>query len=166
MATVDLSGTTGATGHASPRDVRFPYLLEFRVTGAAALAAKGSALGNADILQIMDIPAETMVMGAGIEVITADTDGSADILMDLGYGSNVDVFVDGGDPSSTGYLGAGTNGALAFANAGRFTAADTLDIVLGQASSFSSNDDWVIRVFVWLQDIVEGPVAGAAVDNA
>lgn len=162
MALVNLSQTGTPTGHVTPRGTRQPYMIEVFVTGADAVAQKGSALANADVLQILDIPAESLILGAGLEVITADTDGSADILMDVGIGGSVDVFVDGADPSTTGYKAAGTNGSLAFTNAERVTSADTLDIVLSEAASFSSNDDWKVRVYVVLLDVSGMPEAAAA----
>lgn len=166
MTTVNLSQTGTPEGHVSISDVRVPYLISFEVTGAAAVAAKGSALADADILQILDLPADILLLGAGIEVTTADTDGSADILFNMGIGGAVDIFVDGGDVSSTGYLAAGSNGALDFQNGIRVTSADTLDIVLDKSSSFSSNDDWVVRVYAVILDIDAKPAAGAAIDVA
>ena len=164
MGTVNLTGTGTGTGHMSMSDVKVLYSIEVNVTAAAAVAEKGSALANADILQILDLPADSLLLGAGINVTTADTQGSPDITMDLGIGGAVDIFVDGGAPTSTGYLAAGSNGATGFENGILVSSADTLDIVLGQASSFSSADDWVIRVYVVLMDISARPAGGAAVD--
>ena len=153
---VDLTQTSPGE-HVTPMGAKLPYLVEVFVKGSEAVTAKGSALANADVLQVLDVPAESLILGAGIEVEVADTDGSADILMDLGIGGSVDIFVDAGDPSSTGYLAAGTNGAVNLTNGVRVTADDTLDIVLGQAASFSSNDDWEIRVYAIIMDVAGQP---------
>lgn len=162
-----ISLTSGSTtAHASLTGNYRPYAVDVRVTGAAAAAAKGSALADAEVLQILNVPAGTIILGGGIEVTTADTDGSADILMNMGTGAGVDVFVDGGDPSSTGFLAAGTNGEEGFVNALRVEAADTVDIVLDKTTTFSSNDDWEIRAYVILLDVSGNPAPAAAKDVA
>lgn len=164
MATVDLTQTGTATGHPSPRGVKLPYLVEVYVTGAAAAAAKGSALAAADVIQVLDIPAETIVLSAGIEVLTADTASSADVLADLGItGGDVDGFTDGADLSTVGYPAFGTGGDI-ITNAVRQVTADTLDILTGATTTYTSNDDWKIRVYAVLLDISSQPEPQAAKD--
>ena len=64
-------------------------------------AVNGDAgTANGSILQVMDIPAETLIMEAGIEVLTAL---SSSATMDLGItGGDVDTYVDG-YTNATGY---------------------------------------------------------------
>lgn len=155
MATVDITPSSAvltAGSHSDNGFTRKPYSKSVFVTGAAALAAKGSALAAADVIQFLDIPPKTVVLGALIDVITADTGTTATV--DLGYGGNVDVFSDGVDISgSTGMGALGTNGKV-ITSAALFTVADTLDLTLATYSG--SNDDWVIRVEVLFLD-VSGP---------
>lgn len=159
MVTVDLSGAS-SLGHQSNRGTRQPYIVEYFVTGAQAAAAKGSALATADILQIADIPAESLVLSAGIELDVSDS--GSDITMNLGIGAATDVFVDGADATAAaGYMATGTNGEEII-SATRVTAADTLDLAIIQAVSLDSNDDWEIRVYMILMDISGQPEAAPA----
>ena len=88
----------------------------------------------------MDIPAETLIMEAGIEVITAL---SSSATMDMGItGGDVDIYVDG-DSNATGY-------ATLTATARHIAAsADTLDILIGGADSSAGK----IRVFAVMCDV-------------
>ena len=62
------------------------------------LVCAGTTRG--DVLLAMDIPAETLIMEAGAEVLTALT---SSVTMDIGItGGDVDRYVDG-DTNATGY---------------------------------------------------------------
>ena len=136
MGTVNVTGAGGTTGH--PSNGRTPYLVENTNDLSAIRADTGP--DNADVLQVMDIPAETLVMEAGIEVITAL---SSSATMDLGItGGDVDIYVDG-DTNATGY---GTLTATARHIA---ASADTLDILIGGADSSAGK----IRVWAVMCDV-------------
>ena len=96
MGTINVTGAGGTTGH--PSNGRTPYLVENTIDLSAIRSDTGP--DNGDVLQVIDIPAETLVMEAGIEVITAL---SSSATMDLGItGGDVDIYVDG-DTNATGY---------------------------------------------------------------
>jgi hypothetical protein len=132
MATYDKTGVGGTTGH--PSNGRTPYLVENTIDIAAINSAAGTADG--DVIQCLDIPAETLIMQAGIEVLTAL---SGSVTIDLGItGGDVDNFVDG-DTNATGYsvLTATANQVIA--------SADTLDALLaGAASSVGKIRVWAV----------------------
>ncbi len=132
MATYDVSGVGGTTGH--PSNGRTPYLVENTIDVSAVNGDSGAAQN--DVLQAMDIPAETVIMEAGIEVITAC---SSSVTLDLGItGGDVDIYTDG-DTNATGYS---TLTATARHVA---AAADTLDVlVLSAASSAGKIRVWAI----------------------
>ena len=65
MATWDKTGVGGTTGH--PSNGRTPYLVENTIDMSAFDPAA------ADIIQAIDVPAETLVMSAGLEVLTASS---------------------------------------------------------------------------------------------
>ena len=67
MATYDLTAAGGTTGH--PSNGRTPYLVENTIDVSAINGDSGAAQN--DVLRVLDIPAETLIMEAGIEVITA-----------------------------------------------------------------------------------------------
>ena len=136
MGTLNVTGAGGTTGH--PSNGRVPYLVENTIDLSAIRGDTGP--DNADVLQVLDIPAETLIMEAGIEVITAL---SSSATMDLGItGGDVDIYVDG-DTNATGY---GTLTATARHVA---ASADTLDILIGGADSSAGK----IRVWAVMCDV-------------
>ena len=66
MATYNVTGAGGTTGH--PANGRTPYLVENTIDVSAINGDSGAA--QMMFLEL-DIPAETLIMEAGIEVITA-----------------------------------------------------------------------------------------------
>ena len=76
---------------------------------------------NGDIFQLLEIPANTFVLFAGAEVLTAFDGSSPTVDIDFAEGDDI---IDGGDMSSAGFLAEGSNGQ---AN----------DVVTGAASTFT-----------------------------
>lgn len=149
MATVSSLVFSGTAGHPSRRSTRSVNMYEFTVNIATLLTAKGSALAAADVFQVMTIPAGTIIYSAGLEVTTVGNATAA--TFDLGYGGSVDVFADGVDIiTATGYGANGTNGKT-ITSAARFTAADTLDIVLATLTGTLSTGK--VRVYVVASDV-------------
>ena len=90
--------TGGTSGHPSTR--RKPYYVENTIDFSVDDPAAN------DIVQFLNIPAETCVMAAGLEVLTASASG---VTLDLGWtatsgnlATDIDRFVDGHDSTSTG----------------------------------------------------------------
>ena len=136
MATFDVTGKGGNTGH--PANGRTPYLVENTIDVSAVNSSAGTT--NGDILQALDIPAETLIMEAGIEVITAL---SSSATMDLGItGGDVDRYVDG-DTNATGYATLTATARVVVASA------DTLDILTAGADSSAGK----VRVWAVLCDV-------------
>lgn len=128
---------------------RMPYFVQASIDLAAAATAKGGALVANDVIECINVPANTIVLHAGIEVTAAPAGGTA-CSVDLGVtGDDVDAFVDG----------FAVTGAAAGAYAASPTAyhtqlvgatADTLDLlVLGTTPDTSGT----LRVFAVLMDI-------------
>ena len=136
MATYDLTAAGGTTGH--PANGRTPYLVENTIDISAINSNSGTA--NGDVVQALDIPAETLIMEAGIEVITAL---SSSATMDLGItGGDVDRYVDG-DTNATGFSTLTATARVIVASA------DTLDILTAGADSSAGK----VRVFAVLCDV-------------
>ena len=136
MATYNVTGVGGTTGH--PSNGRTPYLVENTIDISAVNGDSGTTSG--DILYALDIPAETLIMEAGVEVLTALT---SSVTMDIGItGGDVDIYVDG-DTNATGY---GTLTATARHIA---SSADTLDILTGGANSSAGK----VRVWAVMCDV-------------
>ena len=136
MATYNKTGAGGTTGH--PSNGRTPYLVENTIDVSAINSSSGTA--NGDVVNALDIPAETLIMEAGIEVITAL---SSSATMDLGItGGDVDRYVDG-DTNATGYATLTATARVVVASA------DTLDILTAGADSSAGK----VRVWAVLCDI-------------
>ena len=140
MATYDVTGpsTAGARPGRFSAGVRTPYLVE-NVIDVSAINSDAGAAQN-DVLQVLDIPAETLVLHAGIEVLTAL---SSSVTLDLGItGGDVDTFVDG-DANATGYS--------VLTNTARpvIASADTLDLLVLSAASSAGK----VRIFALLCDV-------------
>ena len=136
MATYNVTGAGGTTGH--PSNGRTPYLVENTIDISAINGDSGAAQN--DVLQVLDIPAETIVMEAGVEVLTAL---SANVTLDLGItGGDVDIFVDG-DTNATGFSAATATARHVAASA------DTLDLLVLSAASSAGK----VRVYAVMCDI-------------
>jgi|TARA_R100001086_G_scaffold249749_1_gene190707 hypothetical protein len=92
---------------------------------------------NGDIFQLLEIPANTMVLFAGAEVLKAFNGTSPTVDIDFAAGDDI---VDGGDVTSTGFLASGSNGA-AMTTSGTITftqhvtTTDTIDVKLIASSA-------------------------------
>ena len=64
-----------------------------------ALIATGNTISNGDVFQMLEIPAGTLVLNAGAEVMSAFT-SSCTLDMDFGAGDDI---IDGADITSTGF---------------------------------------------------------------
>ena len=136
MATYNRTGAGGTTGH--PANGRTPYLVENTIDVSAINSSSGTA--NGDIINALDIPAETLIMEAGIEVITAL---SSSVTLDLGItGGDVDRYVDG-DTNATGFSAPTATARTIVASA------DTLDVLVLSADAAAGK----IRVFAVLCDV-------------
>ena len=157
MATIDLSNGLGG----APRPVRsltnMPYFVEKTIDFAAAATAKGSALAADDVIEVIDVPAGTMVLNAGLQVITVATGESNDTTVDLGITTTEpDIFVDGFD------LDAAAAGAYA-QNAAAYQplvvgTADTIDLLIATATTAPTGG--TVRVWALMCDIGAKPAPG------
>jgi hypothetical protein len=138
-----------------------PYFKEVLIDFAAAATAKGSALAAADVIEAIRVPANTMILNAGLEVITVAAGESNDTTLDLGVTTTEpDNFVDGFD------LDAAAAGAYA-QNAAAFQplvigTADTIDLLIATATTAPTGG--IVRVWAVLMDI-DGRRTAAEVDR-
>ena len=104
--------------------------LNFATITTERAAAGLTALAAGDVLEVIKVPANTLVTHVALNVTTAE---GGTLTVDVGDGDNPDGYLDGVNANATAaYLTvAGTD---AF-EAGKFyTAADTIDIVLNNAA--------------------------------
>jgi len=130
---------------------RVEITLDFPKIIAARAAAGATALAASDVLEVIPVPAGTIVSNVGMQVTTA-----------AGVTSTIAI---GDGTAATGYLAAtsanatGISGGVPVLSAGAFAptlsggkvyaAADTIDITIGTAVPAAA----VVRVFAVLTDI-------------
>ena len=142
MATYNVTGVGGTTGH--PSNGRTPYLVENTIDVSAVNGDSGSAQN--DVLKCIDVPAETLIMAAGVEVLTAC---SSSVVIDIGITgstagfSDPDAYVDAYDATGAAY--SGTLGVLPLI----CKVADTIDALMAGAASSAGK----IRVWAILCDL-------------
>ena len=152
MATYNYtSSTLGTVGH--PSNAATPYVITSQVVDAV----DNTDLEQGDVVQLLDIPADSMIIGGCIETLEAS--GNAQITFDVGFtGGDVDSLVDGGVSNAA----AGVQFTLKAAGAGNIsTAADTLDLLVIDAAS-AKTTAWRFRAHVVLVDISKNPINALA----
>ena len=133
MATLTITGGTGTTGHVAGNAVAKTYVQSTVIDGTS------TALTNGDVYQAINLPANSIVMSAGIDVITAGT-GTGTLA--LGDGSVTYV------AAATQSAGQMTSGDAVAELAVTYAAADTLDVTVGTADVNSK-----VRVWALIADI-------------
>lgn len=157
MATISIAA--GATAGRTAGAV--PYLVDVVVDFADAATEKGSALAAADVIEALSVPANTCILNAGLEVITAAGGESSDVTYDLGVtGVDADVFVDGFDGDAAA-AGAYAQNAAAFQPVVIGTA-DTIDLLIATATTAPTSGK--VRVWAVLMN-VDGRIAADEVDR-
>lgn len=161
MATINLTAEApgNTTVHPSrASNVKVPYLVEVELDWAELATEKGSALAAADVIEAIYVPAGTMIINAGLQVITAAGGESADNALDLGVtGVEPDVFVDGFDLDAAA-AGAYAQNAAAFQPVVIGDTADTIDVLIQAATTAPTSGS--IRVFALLVDVKDAKAPG------
>ena len=127
MATWDKTGVGGTTGH--PSNGRTPYLVENTINLDTFNPAQN------DVVQAIDVPAETLVMAAGVEVLVAC---SASVVLDVGITgstagfSDPDAFVDAYDATGASYAPRDVADGAPMLTC---KVADTIDVLVAGAQS-------------------------------
>ena len=160
MATITtLSNAIGGATNPSRSLRNQPYMVENTINWASAVTAKGSALAAADVIEALQIPAQSIVLAAGFEVLTAAT-GSCTVSLGV-TGVTAAAYV-----SAFAVTSSATAGTYATpATAGYpivSQSADTLDLLLVTETTTLSAGS--IRVFAVLIDASDR-VGPASVDR-
>ena len=155
MATYNATHTGGGTaGH--PSSAANAYV----ITSPVYDAVDNTDLEQGDVVQLIDIPADSMIIGGCIETLEAS--GNAQITYDVGItGGDVDSLVDGGGSNAA----AAVQFNLKAAGTGNMvTSADTLDLLVIDGGS-SKTTAWRFRAHVVLVDVSKNPVESATVST-
>ncbi len=139
MATYNITGggSTGITSNAV--DVKLlSVVVDFSST---------TNVGN-DVFECTELPANTYVVTAGLEVMTADTAGNSGTVS-LGDGDDVDRYVTAQTIGNTNLVpiraqaGAGSQGTTSIGY-GNYTSADTVDVVVATGAINAVVRVWAI----------------------
>ena len=162
MATFDM--TTSATAGVSTSSIaahnsseRIAYSMEATLDIAEFIAA-GNTVGAADIFQLLEVPANSVILSAGCEILTIFTGTS--VTVDVGL-TGGDTITDGGPTNALAYPAKGTNGATLGTFSALVTAADTIDVKLIAGSSDCTAGK--IRVYAVVVDIADKSASAASV---
>jgi hypothetical protein len=131
---------------------RMEVVLDFAKIAAARSAAGVTALASGDVLEVIPVPAKTLVMRVGYDVTTAE---GATATFDLGDGSDADGYLNDVDLNSVGSgvmslaLTEGTPNTIAgYSNGKYYSAADTIDMTLNN----NAINVAVVRVWALVAD--------------
>jgi hypothetical protein len=160
MATITTLSNAVGSGLQPVRSIRnVPYMVENTINLASAVTAKGSALAAADVIEALQIPAQSIVIAAGFEVLTAIT-GSCTVSLGV-TGVTAAAYVSAFGVTSS--LAVGDYATPATAGYPIVTkAADTLDLLLVTETTTLSAGS--IRVFALIVD-AQDRVGPASVDR-
>ena len=156
MTTYNRTATGGGTaGH--PANAAVPYVMTSPVWDTA-----DGGTGD-DIVQLIDVPADTMIVAGALEVLEAR--GNGQITLSVGItGGDVDCFVSGSACAAgfTPFLEAavGASGS----NARILTSADTIDAVILDGGS-TGESALRFRIHVVMVDISKNPTESATVSS-
>jgi len=156
MATIDRTISGGGTvGH--PSRMPSPYV----VTSQVHDTADGGTGG--DVVQLVDVPADTMIVAGALEVLEAR--GNGQVTLDIGFtGGDVDCFLDG-SPLAAGFspfleAAIGASGS----NCRILTSADTIDCLILDGGS-TGESALRFRLHVCMVDISRNPTESATVST-
>jgi hypothetical protein len=127
MATYTITGASAGV----PVGVK-PQIIE------VVLDFSSTNLTTADSVEVFEMNANTLVLAAGVEVLTAASTGSP--VLDLGDDTTDDLYVSALDGSATGQE---INSASKF-----YTAADTIDLIANTATF-----DGKVRVYAVIAEL-------------
>jgi hypothetical protein len=123
---------------------KFDVELDFAAINAARTTAGATALAAADVMQVINLPANAVVLSAGIEVITTDASTAT---FDLGFtGASpaaVNAYANDAAIGTAGYTIAD------LANPTAVKVADTIDLLINTAAPTTGK----IRVFAVVADV-------------
>ena len=131
MATLTQTGAGTGQGHASSGGVPKVYAQSTVIDGTS------TALTSGDVYQAINVPANSVVLSAGIDVITAGTGTGT-----LALGDGTVTYV----AAATQTAGQMTSGDALAELAVTYAAADTLDVTVATANVNSKVRVWAILV--------------------
>jgi hypothetical protein len=161
MATITTlaPASTDNTHVSAHGNVKLPYLVEKELNYATALTAKGSALASADVIELIRIPAGTVVLGAGAQILVAGD--STTLTLHVGTGADNDEWVASLDGKATaGTYGTDLDAVPAW---NTYTTTDTIDVTFATLTGTLATGK--VRVYALLMDVsdAKGNTGGSGI---
>ena len=157
MTSIDTAGV-GANVIAVPTNVGNTVRTIEAILDIDAMITAGATIADGDIFQLLEIPAESVVVAAGAEIMKSFT-ASCTCNIDFGGGDDI---IDGAalDAAAGTYLVKGSNGEANIVNTGAAStfaaealalvgAADTIDVVIAGAAAATGR----LRVYAVIADV-------------
>ena len=153
MATYDRTITGGGTvGH--PGNLPRPYI----ITSPVYDAVDNTSLAGADIVKLIDLPADSMVIGGALEVLEAS--GNSSVTLDVGTSTDVDSLVDGGASNAAAII----QFNLKATGVNMVSSADSIQVTVLDSGS-SGTTALRFRVHAVICDVSVNPVESATVST-
>ena len=157
MTSIDTAGV-GANVLAVPTNVGNTVRTIEAILDIDAMIAAGATIANGDIFQLLEIPAESVMLAGGAEIMKSFT-ASCTCNSDFGGGDDI---IDGAalDAAAGTYLAKGSNGEANIVSTGAASlyaaealalvgAADTIDVTIAGAAAATGR----LRVYAVIADI-------------
>ena len=136
----------GTAAHPAAGINRVGYIeveLDFAKITTDRATAGATALAAGDSIQVIAVPANTLILAVGATTITAE---GAVSTFDIGLtGGDVDLFVDGGDANALGTTSSNGAGLDGDNQSHYFAAADTIDMLIGVSGAVTD----AAKIKVW-----------------
>jgi hypothetical protein len=136
----------GSAAHPAKGQTRVSYVevvMDFAAITTARAAAGATALST-DSLEVISVPANTLVLAVGA---TTETVEGGTATFDIGLtGGDVDLFVDGADANALGTTACNGAGLDGDNQSHYFAAADTIDILCNNAMDAAKIKVWAVIV--------------------
>ena len=132
MATLTQTGAGTGQGHVSSNATAKCYVQSTVIDGTS------TALTSGDVYQAINVPANSLVLNAGVDVITAGTGTGT-----LALGDGTVTYVAAAVQTSAGQM---TSGDALAELAVTYAAADTLDVTVATANVNSKVRVWAVLV--------------------
>ena len=117
--------------------------LDFAAITTARSDAGLTALAATDVLEVIRVPANTLVTHVALNVTTAE---GGTLTIDVGDGDDPDGFLDGVNANTTAAYITDAGGAAALAHGKFYTAADTIDVTTVNAADTAVMELTVVMV--------------------
>ena len=157
MTSIDTAGV-GANVIAVPTNVGNTVRTIEAILDIDAMITAGATIANGDIFQLLEIPAESVMLAGGAEIMKSFT-ASCTCNIDFGGGDDI---IDGAalDAAAGTYLAKGSNGEANVVNTGSAStfaaealacvgAADTIDVTVAGAAAATGR----LRVYAVIADV-------------